>query len=129
MKAIIKMTAIAFFTTLAMFCTSCSKDENDGGNNELVGTTWYGAPEFSGEDYDMYLNLTISFLTSTTGTYIQGINGEVKTWSFTYSYKGGTGTVSGAPFKKFTISGQVLSFDPGITYGGYPVGDLTINKQ
>lgn len=129
MNATIKNTAIALFAVLAMFCTSCSKDGNGGKDNELVGTTWHGAPQFSGEDYDMYLDLTIQFTSNKNGTYIQVNNGSARTWNFTYTYSGNAGSVSGAPFSRFTISGSKLTFDPGITYGGFPTGDLTLNKQ
>lgn len=129
MKNTFKMMAAMLFMGAAMCICGCSKDDSSNVSNELVGTTWHGAPEFSGEDYDLYLDLTIYFSTNTTGSYIQIKNGDAQTWNFTYSYSGNTGRVSNAPFNKFTIKGNKLYFDPGITYGGYPLGELFINKQ
>lgn len=138
MKTNIKMIAVTMGLAAALCMGGCSKDDSNftnggntsGGNtNELVGTTWHGAPQFSGEDYDMYLDLTIQFTSNKNGTYIQVNNGSARTWNFTYTYSGNAGSVSGAPFSRFTISGSKLTFDPGITYGGFPTGDLTLNKQ
>lgn len=136
----VKIFAVMLSVAAALCMSGCSKDSNNtnggdsgGGNtnehNELVGTTWHGAPQFSGEDYDMYLDLTIQFTSNKNGTYIQVNNGSARTWNFTYTYSGNAGSVSGAPFSRFTISGSKLTFDPGITYGGFPTGDLTLNKQ
>lgn len=129
MKMINKLAVMALLAIGAMFFTACSKD-GDGGNNELVGTTWIGEPVISGEDYDLYLFLSVQFTSSTQGTYIQMENGNAKTWNFTYSYSGNTGRVSGAPFDKFTVSGNKLNIDVTYVYGGYTyTSNWSLNKQ
>lgn len=129
MKNTFKMMAAMLFMGAAMCICACSKD-GDGGNNELVGTTWIGEPVISGEDYDLYLFLSVQFTSSTQGTYIQMENGNAKTWNFTYSYSGNTGRVSGAPFNKFTVSGNKLNIDVTYVYGGYTyTSNWSLNKQ
>ena len=124
----IRYIAMMLSAVAMLFAVSCSKDDSSK-SNELVGTTWSGGGEWSGESYNMYLDMTITFSSNTSGTYIQVKNGDARTWSFTYSYSGSTGSVSGAPFSKFTISGNKLKFSPDVTYGGYSIGEQTLTKQ
>ena len=112
---------------VSMLLIGCRKQSV---SNSLTGTKWKGGVYFESHHGTLNYDAVVQFSSNSSGSYTESMNGRVETYIFTYSYSGNKGTVSGAPFSYFTISGNTMTIDRGITdFDGYFYGTQTLKKQ